>query len=610
MLSFKNYIKETNIELDEMYGSVDYFLSESVANVIDSDKFQKAVALSKESSDYVNKNTIANISTILKHYGRSLYDDEPLQHLHNDLELHKERETHLKYLHHLYTTNPEEYKNTVNQAKSRLPKRTPYGQNAKTKTMAKELINGKEVVVSVSNKGVAGSVSKVGKGGTIKMRSTCVNSKQSCRGEGAEKVGATCLGMKGCYSFLSNKVRNTVLENLKTLKAPATNGDGYNYTDKFVPASPHLDYATLEYAALLNAGNKAKKLSTPNDVKLVSFRQNTQNEQSAMHHDQIIYHLPKDIAPHIATNNYSAAIAKASYDPENPSHLSTHDGILNNTNFSVKGPDVIHTDKGIILGKNPSTNLQDAKKALSPEVNGVGQTIRMPQNAYVVVGGHSDGILLKYPEKKYKQYHINNAPSTDKPFAKLRPIKTARIYTEIPYNASVNTYAHPDGHGIESHLDPVTKQLRLFEYQDYHVHANVPQPDEQGNVDFNRLNDNVGSDDRKPKGTQIRKNKFGQVVGSIHLSAATNSTPNINASGVINTNKNGEVIGDNNGLANDPFVFPIQHHIDSYNPTRINLNHPAQMMAAEVAEKQKKQVNVAFPTYELHPKTKGELGEL
>lgn len=638
MYTFSGFSEQVDLmEIELVYGSLETFLTEAAHNVINKEKFDKAYQTAAKNSANVTEGATKAISDHLGNYGRSLDDEHELTHLHDDKVLHQERDEHLVHLKNLYNTNPSGYKKEVSAAKERLPGVTPYGQNAKTSTMSKEnaeggheKIDGKDVVISVSNKGVAGSVAKIGKGGAVKMQSTCVNSKQSCRGEGAYNVGATCLGKVGCAAWTSNRISNTTLENLKTLKAPATNGAGHEYTHtdekgnvstKKVAASPHLDYATLEYDSLTKAAEKAHKLSGPNDTKLVSFRQNTQNETPSLHHDQLLHHLPDHLKQHVATNNYSASVAKPAYDPKNPSLASTHDGILNNTNFSVKGPEVAHNDRGEVVSKNPSSNLKDTTKALNPEVNSKGEVVRVPQNAYVVAGGHSGaasnadgskttGVRLRYPKGEAKKtFNISNAPKEYEPFEKIGKIKTARIHTEISSDGAGPDYDHPDGHGQVTHVDPTGKK-RTFAYQDYHTHVNSPSPDSHGVVDFHRLNDNVGSDERKPKGAQIRKNKDGHVVGSIHISATTSATPNINADGTHKTDASGKMVGDKNGLASDPFTFPIQNHIDKDNPTRINLNHPTQLFAAEAAERKKKSVAVSLPTYQEHPKTKAELGEI
>jgi hypothetical protein len=632
MLTFKSFVKDSNEgaileSIEESYGSVENFLTEAAHNIIDHEKYSKANKVAQEKSNEVVRLATKDVEHHLGNYGRSLHsavDPDEIKHL-NDDDLHKEREPHLKHLKHLYNTDPKKYKETVKAAQERLPV-TPHGQNRKTATMQGEKVDGKEVVASVSNKGMSGSVAKIGKDGTHKMQSTCVNSKQSCRGEGPNRIGAPCLGMSGCAAWTGTKKSNTTLENMKTMKAHAKNGHHYGYNGedgKPVKASPHLDYATLEHASLVKATEHAKKESEKTGQhKIAVYRQNTTNEQSAMHHDQVMHHLPDHLKPHLATNNYSATLAKSHYDPDKPSDASTHDNKLNNTNFSVKGPEVVHTDKGKIIGSSKSSNVKETEKALNPEHDEHGNIKRHAQNAYMVAGGHHEGQRLRYPKgaektdpetgevKSSKKFHKDNAPAYFKPFEKLNKLKTARIYhTEKKLKAGEpKDFHHPDGWGHETHHDPHTNTDRTFEYQDHHVHTNSPKPDENGHIDFGKLNDNVGSDERKPKGKEVKKNKKGHQVGSIHISAATSATTNVGADGTHETDKEGKVKGDKSGVANDPFTFPIQHHIDKHDETRINLNHPSHTFEAEHQDKQKKVKNL--PNYQEHPKTKEERGEL
>jgi len=617
-------------EIEEGVGSLENFITEAAHNIVDHKKYANANALAQQKTNLVKDLATKDVEHHLGNYGRSLHssvDPDDVKHL-NDDDLFKERETHLKHLKHLYTTDPKKYHATVKAAQERLPV-TPHGQNRKTATMTGEKVNGHEVVASVSNKGISGSVAKIGKDGKHEMRSTCVNSKQSCRGEGPNRLGAPCLGMTGCSAWTGTRRSNTTLENMKTLKAHAKNGHTYGYNDehgKAVKASPHLDYATLEHASLVKATGHAKKESEKTGQhKIAIYRQNTTNEQSAMHHDQVMHHLPDHLKPHLATNNYSATIAKGHYDPSKPSDASTHDGVMHNTNFSVKGPEHIHDDKGNILGSSKSSNVKETHKALNPEHDEHGNIVRPAQNAYMVAGGHHEGQRLRYPKgadktdpetgevKSSKKFHQDNKPAYFKPFDKLNKLKTARIYhKEVKLKeGEPKNHHHPDGWGHETHYDPHTKTERTFAYQDHHVHANAPKPDENGHIDFGKLNDNVGSDDRKPKGSQIRKNKAGHQVGSIHISAATSATTNVGADGVLKT-KDGKPVGDKSGVANDPFTFPIQHHIDKNDDTRINLNHPKQQFDAEEADRKKKleKPDIHIPKYEEHPKTKAERGEL
>lgn len=606
--------------LYEEYGSPENFLTEAKHNIVDPVKYNHANAIAKANAEHIASTAREDISKHLRNYGRSLDSNEDkgeIRHLGDD-ELFKEREAHLKHLKHLYINDPEKYKETVKAAKERLPI-TPHGQNRKTATMEGEKVGGHEVVASVSNKGMAGSVHKIEKDGKTTLHSTCVNSKQSCRGEGPHRLGAPCLGMTGCSAWNSTKKSNTVGENMKTMKAHATNGASYGYNGKDgkkVAASPHLDFATLEHASLVKATeHAAKETKKTGQHKIAVYRQNTTNEGSAMHHDQLIHHLPDHLKPHLATNNYSATIAKGHYDPENPSDKSTHDGKLHNTNFSVKGPEVVHNDKGEILGSNPSSNVKETYKALNPEHDEHGNIIRPAQNAYMVAGGHHNGKLLRYPKGEHnKSFHKDSAPAFFEGFKKLNDLKTARIYhKEVKLKeGEPKNFHHPDGWGHETHYDPHTQKERTFQYQDHHVHANSPKPDENGRIDFHTLNDNVGSDERKPKGSQIKKNRNGHQVGAIHISAATSATTNIGAGGVMKTDNEGKIKGDKFGVANDPFTFPIQHHIDNNDKTRINLNHPKQQFEAEHQDRVNKEKTKGqeISNYIEHPKTKSEKGEL
>lgn len=633
MLSFKGYTSDMNESeilqsIEESYGSVENFLTEAAHNIVDHDKYQKANKVAQGKSDEVAKLATKDIEHHLGNYGRSLHsavDPDEVKHL-NDDDLHKEREPHLKHLKHLYNTDHKKYKETVKSAQERLPI-NPHGQNRKTATMEGEKVHGHEVVASVSNRGMSGSVAKVGKDGKHEMRSTCVNSKQSCRGEGPNRIGAPCLGMTGCAAWTGTKRSNTTLENMKTMKAHAKNGAHYGYNGddgKPVKASPHLDYATLEHGSLTKATEHAKKESDKHkEHKIAVFRQNTTNEQSAMHHDQVMHHLPDHLKSHLATNNYSATIAKSHYDPDKPSDASTHDNKMNHTDFSVKGPEVVHNDKGKIIGSSKSSNVKETEKAMNPEHDEHGNIKRHAQNAYMVVGGHHEGQRLRYPKgadktdsegnvTSVKSFHKDHAPAYFKPFEKLNKLKTARIYhTEKKLkDGEPEDHHHPDGHGHETHYDPHTKTKRTFEYQDHHVHANSPKPDHNGNIDFKKLNDNVGSDERKPKGSQIKKNKKGHEVGAIHLSATTSATTNIGADGTHATDKHGKVAGDKSGVANDPFTFPIQHHIDKNDDSRINLNHPTHQFEAEHQDRENKKKVIPMSNYKEHPKTKAERGEL
>jgi len=653
MLSFKGYIRDIDEgeileSIDEFYGSVDNFLSEAAHNITNPKKYEKANEIAQAKSDEVAERAKEKIKSHLKNYGRHLDDEGEIRHL-DDEELYKEREPHLKHLQNLHENNPEEYRKHVKEAQERLPI-NPHGQNRKTATMNGEKVNGHEVVASVSNKGMSGSVAKIGKHGKIEKKSTCVNSKQSCRGEGPNRIGAPCLGMNGCSAWTGTKASNTVLENMKTMKAHATNGAHYKYSNedkhdkdgkitkkgKEVAASPHLDYATLEHASLTHALEHAKKETEKpenhdNKHKIAVYRQNTTNEESAMHHDQLIHHLPKGLKKHLATNNYSATIAKGKYDPEHPSDASTHDGVMHNTDFSVKGPEVVHSSEGHILGSNKSSNVQEAEKAMNPEHDKHGNIIRPPQNAYMVAGGHIGGARLRYPKEKKtetketdpetgwektvtssrKHFNIKNSPAAYKPFEALNKLKTARIYGNEKKleKGEPENHHNPAGHGHETHFDPHTGKQRTFEYQDHHVHANSPKPDHNGDVDFGKLNDNVGSDERKPQGHQKRYNKHGHEVGSVHISAATASTSNVGASGDVET-KHGVKVGDKSGVSNDPFTFPIQHHIDKKDETRINLNHPSQKFEAEHQDRKNHGKNTPIMPYHGHPETKAERGEL
>jgi hypothetical protein len=621
-LSFKDF--SLIDDLEEEYGSVENFLlimTEAKHNVVNREKYERANAAASANTVSIVSAATEKISDNLKNYGRSLdskEDGDEIRHLDDD-ELFKSRESHLKHLKHLQTNNPEAYKQTVAAARARLNKLNPHGQNRKTATMEGEKVDGKEVVASVSNKGASGSVFKIGKDGKKDLKSTCVNSKQSCRGEGPNRIGAPCLGMNGCSAWRTSRVSNTVGENMKSMQAHAKNGAHYGYNGEDgtpVKASPHLDYATLEHASLVKATKHAAKESKKTgETKIAVYRQNTTNEGSAMHHDQLMHHLPDHLKPHLATNNYSATIAKGHYDPENPSDASTHDGRMNNTNFSVKGPEVVHNHKGDVLGSNPSSNVKETYKALNPEHDEHDNITRPAQNAYMVAGGHHEGTLLRYPKgEENKKFSVGSAPKGYKPFQRLNKVKTARIYhKEVTLKeGEPKHFHHPDGWGHETHYDPHTKKERTFQYQDYHVHVNAPKPDEKGNVDFGSLNDNVGSDDRKPKDSQIKKNRKEHQVGAIHISAATSSTTNVGASGVVATDKDGKPKGDKNGVANDPFTFPIQHHIDDKDETRINLNHPKQQFKAEQQDRvnKGKSKGVDIPNYVDHPKTKAESGEL
>lgn len=634
MLNFKSYIVETEDNyilqsIEETFGSVENFLTEAAHNIVDPEKYKKANKVAQGKSDEVARLSAKDVEHHLGNYGRSLHtsvDPDEVKHL-NDDDLFKERETHLKHLKQLHDNNPKKYKETVKSAQERLPV-NPHGQNRKTATMTGEKVNGHEVVASVSNKGMSGSVAKIGKDGKHEMRSTCVNSKQSCRGEGPNRIGAPCLGMTGCSAWTGTKKSNTTLENMKTLKAHAKNGAHYGYNDehgKSVKASPHLDYATLEHASLVKATEHAKKESEKTGShKIAVYRQNTTNEQSAMHHDQLMHHLPDHLKSHLATNNYSATIAKGHYNPNKPSDASTHDNKMNNTNFSVKGPEAVHNDKGDIIGSSKSSNVKETEKALNPEHDEHGNLTRPAQNAYMVAGGHHEGQRLRYPKgadktnpdtgevTSKKKFHKDNAPAYFKPFEKLNKLKTARIYHNEKKlkEGEPKDFHHPHGWGHETHYDPHTGKERTFEYQDHHVHANAPKPDESGHVDFGTLNDNVGSDERKPKGNQIKKNKKGHQVGAVHISAATSATTNVGANGTIDTDKHGKPTGDKSGVANDPFTFPIQHHIDKNDETRINLNHPKHTFEAEHKDRINKQKNTPIQPYQEHPKTKAERGEL
>lgn len=722
---FSNQI--TLIEIEEYFGSIDNFqyldmLKEHLDNIIDKEKYGKKLDLVRKAQQTVIDGVAPHdkgqtfgakdrISEILGHYGRSFGDAYPVKIVHLggdftnahqgtgadpdiknppnvkklDFQLYKERHEHLEYLKNLYgdeDNHPQraEYEKQIRLAGERLsttnkillkPKGvqinagtiTPYGQNAKTSTMIDQKVNGHSVLQSVSNKGVSGSVTKFKHDATPFAQSTCVNSKGSCHGQGADKIGAPCLGMIGCAAWTDNKISNTVLENAHSLKAHSTIDHPdhiHQYSeDKQVKASPHLDFAALEYDALIKSTQSAhkeheKSLKTDPEAKpkLVAYRQNTQNERPAFFYDQLVHHLPDHLKKHIATNNYSATIAKGHYDPENPSYASTHDGEFNNTNFSVKGPEAIHDDRGRIVGKSRSGNVQEAVRALAPETykDAAGNTrVRAAQNAYVVLGGHSfdganrpkpaiipsgvtvppktKGVRLRYPDNDDKIFgprandpkapHNNpksdhyvegkiyptEAPKSYEPFAQMTKLKTARIYTELsddevakrsqsPEHDISTDEHHPDGYGRVRIPHPDKPgEFKHFDYQDYHLHANAPT-EVDGVTNFKTLNDNVGSDDRKPnpKLGQVKKNRKGEVLGSIHVSAATNSTSNVGADGVHVTDTSGKVSGDDNGLALDPFTFPMQHHISHEDETRLDLNTPHQLMAAEKAEKAKPKV--------------------
>ena len=230
MFNFIEYLKEVQLqEIEYEYVSIANFLNEARDNVVDQEKFSKAVDSAKVAQEKVNTIAKKNISSTLSNYGRSFGDGEHFEHLHNDLELHKERDEHLAHLKNLYEKNPSGYKNEVDGANKRLKGMVPYGENAKTATMAHEKVDGKEVLYSLGNKGVGGSVAKFKADGDTKMHSTCVNSKQSCRGEGEFNVGAACLNKGGTARFHSNRAGNTEKENYRTMKAPATTGEGHTY---------------------------------------------------------------------------------------------------------------------------------------------------------------------------------------------------------------------------------------------------------------------------------------------------------------------------------------------------------------------------------------------
>lgn len=647
MKSFSGYITDEGLiqEIEESYGTVENFLMEAASNIVDPVKYSLANKVAQHKSDEDTNNAKEEIKKHLSNYGRSLDDDDELKHL-DDKELFSDREKHLKHLKSVYDNDPDpkkkKYRQIVAAAKKRLPIK-PHGQNRKTATMKGESVMGHEVVASVSNIGMAASVNKIGKNGKVQKTSTCVNSKQSCRGEGPNNIGAPCLGRTGCSAYPGVKKARITLENMKTMKAHAKNGHHYGYNGeegKPVQASPHLDYATLEHASLTDATEHAKEKSEETGKrKLAVYRQNTTNEQSAMHHDQVMHHLPDDLKHHLATNNYSATIAKSHYDPNNPSDRSTHDGRLHNTNFSVKGPEVAHDDKGKVVGTNKSSNVQETAKALHPEHDEHGNITRPAQNAYMVAGGHYEGQRLRYPKgkktgevdengepKTTKSFHISQKPKYFTPFEKLNKVKTARIYGKEKElkPGEAKHFHHPDGWGHETHYDEnhpnpdgTTGKERTFEYQDHHVHVNAPKPDEHGHVDFGTLNDNVGADERKPKEHEIKRSKVinpqtkkGYEVGAIHISAATASTSNDGADGVHKTNKSGERVGGKHGVSNDPFTFPIQHHIDKDEESRINLNHPKQQFEAEHQDRENKKKTLPMAGYQEHPKTKAERGEL
>ena len=628
-MGFKNYLVESEIAATilESHGTFDAFLTESAANVVDREKYEQANAIAKTKSDENTENAKAGIEHHLGNYGRSLHDKGHLEHLGDD-ELHSERDRHLTHLKNLHANDRKSYDKLVAGAKKRLPVE-PHGVNKKTATMAGEHVDGKEVIASISNKGAAASVAKIGKGGKTKMQSTCVNSKQSCRGEGPHNIGAPCLGKIGCFAYPGVKESNTTNENLRTMKAHSDKPEhsyGYSHGGKDVKASPHLDYATHEYHSLVNGAEHAHDESKKSKAhKLVVFRQNTQNEHSSMHFDQLTHHLPDHLKPHVATNNYSATPAKGHYDPKNPSDASTHDGKLNNTNFSVKGPHVVHDQHGNVLGHNKSSNLEDTKKALHVGKDKDGNITRPAQNAYAVVGGRHEGHMMRYPKNKITKdeagnetnqkapFHKDSAPAYFKPFARMNKVKTARIYEKErdlkPGEAP--DHHHPDGWGHSTHHDPHTGKHRTFDYQDHHVHVNAPKPDKKGHIDFASLNDNVGSDDRKPHGAEVRKDREGHQVGAIHISAPTSATPNTSSEGVQNT-KNGKKVADKHGLSNDPFVHPMQHHLDDKDETLFHVNHPKHQFAAEEAERKEKAKGtpVKFVKHEDAPQTKSERGEL
>lgn len=613
MYSFKKFLIENCLlEIEIEYGSITNFIYEAQHNVIDMSAYNDAVNNAKVKDDNYNLQAKNILSNHLRNYGRSFGDGHEFRHLKEE-ELHTERDQHLAHLKHLAENDPVGYYKIVKEAKSRLPKFSPYAKNRKTATMKGEFVNGHEVISTWSNKGKAGSVTKFHGNGEGRVCATCTASKQACRGEGKYGIGAPCLGQIGSYRLPAPEKDSRVHENLKTMKAPAKNGAHYKYANgSIIAASPHLDFATLEYDRLYNEAKNAKRMSqTTGTKKIVSFRQNTQNESSAMHFDQLLHHLPHDHKDYVSTNNYSASLSKLKYDPDNPSDRSTHDGILHNTNYSVKGPEVTHSDKGSALGFNPSSNVEEASTALSDEYDSKGNLTRKAQNAYLVAGGtvtindqqnptNTKQIILKQPKKPRNstnglKFHQNNAPEYYIPHKKLSGITHARIYgKEITLQeGQPANFHHPHGWGHETHFDPYTQKHRTFEYQDYHVHTNIPKPNANGIVDFKSLTDNVGADERKPVGPQIRRDRNGHAVGSVHIAAPTAATSFSHAKGTIPTDNTGKILPDKFGLANDPFVFPIEHHIDKTDSTRFNLNHPIQKFNAEEAERSKKYVSIS-----------------
>ena len=276
----------TLMEIEEHFGSIDNFqyldmLKEHLDNIINDAKYSKKLALVRQA----HQNVIDGIpphpkgqtfgvkdrmSEILGNYGRSFGDSHPVKMVHLvgnltdehkgtgadpntknppnvkklDFQLYKERHEHLGYLKNLYGDkdhHPQraEYDKQIKLAGERLTSTakvlvksdgvqtnrgplTPYGQNAKTSTMVDQTVHGHSVLQSVSNKGVSGSVTKFNHEGKPFAQSTCVNSKGSCHGQGADKIGAPCLGMIGCAAWTDNKIGNTVLENVHSLKAHST----------------------------------------------------------------------------------------------------------------------------------------------------------------------------------------------------------------------------------------------------------------------------------------------------------------------------------------------------------------------------------------------------
>lgn len=624
MLKFSDYTN--GIDLLNTFIDTD-ILDEAV--IVDPEKLEKTKSAMSSVNNEIANQAHQTLNSILKNgYGRSTEEkgvNLDFHHIHDDNELHREREQILAHVRGLLESGDKkkiaEYKKIAADAKARL-KMKPFDTNRKTKTMLNQKVNGSSVFDSISNKGAAASTIYFQKGGKRVKRSTCVGSKESCRGFGPDNVGAPCLGKIGSCCGRIPRISNMVLENLFKLKAP--HRDGLRYGDSSSPVvSPHLDYAIAQYDHLIKSLEKTKNQSEiTNKHHVTVFRQNTQNEHSSMHYDQLYHNIPNHLKGYLATNNYSTIPAKSHYDPNNPSDAPTHDGIFHNVNMSYKGPHVIHDNKGNVLGINRSSNTKDAERALNPieyiDPNSGKKKLSHPQNVYAVVGGEINGQKLRLPRRskgKYISFNEKNKPDLFTPFERLGKIKTTRVYgKEINLKEGEDpNFHHKDGWGHATFYDPHQKRNRTFEYQDYHTHPNVPKADKNGIVNFGTLHDNVGADDRKPKGDEVRRNRRGHIVGSFHFSAPTSATPNEATESTVSTEKDGSLKSNKSGVVIDPFVLPIQHHLDDKDETLFHLNHPTARFDAEEAERKKTPFIVLQgkrTKKEEHPKTKEEEGNL